>query len=62
MVNWRRLPSDIPYPHYDSIRGFLVEAWNRLTDVVHDLGRTVPEPSICEVQYVNYLEMGRSTA
>ena len=25
MVNWRRLPSDIPYPHYESIREFLVE-------------------------------------
>ena len=56
VVNWRRLPSDIPYPHYDSIREFLVEAWNRLTAVVHDLGRTVPEPSICEVQYVNHLD------
>ena len=56
VVNWRRLPSDIPYPHYESIREFLVEAWNRLTAVVHDLGRTVPEPSICEVQYVNHLD------
>ena len=26
VVNWRRLPSDIPYPHYESIREFLVEA------------------------------------
>ena len=56
VVNWRRLPSDTPYPHYVSIREFLVEAWNRLTAVVHDLGRTVPEPSICEVQYVNHLD------
>ena len=56
VVNWRRLPSDTPYPHYGSIREFLVEAWNRLTAVVHDLGRTVPEPSICEVQYVNHLD------
>ena len=36
--------------------GPMAEAWNRLTAVVHDLGRTVPEPSICEVQYVNHLD------
>ena len=57
VVNWRKLPSDAPYPRYQSIRGVLVKAWGQLADVLHDLGRTsVPEPSICEVQYVNQLD------
>ena len=56
VVNWRKLPSDAPYPHYESIRGFLVEAWGQMTSVLHDLGHSVPEPSICEVLYVNHLD------
>lgn len=56
VVNWRKLPRDTPYPRYESNRSFLVTAWERLAAVLHDLGRRVPEPSICEVQYVNHLD------
>ena len=56
VVNWRKRPRDAPYPRYVSNRGFLVKAWERLAEVLHDLGRTVPEPLICEVQYVNHLD------
>lgn len=56
VVNWRKLPLDTPYPRYETIRLFVVEAWEHLTTALRQLGRPVPEPSICEVQYVNHLD------
>lgn len=59
VVNWRRLPDGPPYPRYAAIREFLVDAWERLTGVMGDLERNVPDPSVCEVLYVNRFEDDR---
>ena len=62
VVNWRRLPSDIPYPPlrvHPRVPGRGMEPADGCSSrprAVPDLGRTVPEPSICEVQYVNHLD------
>lgn len=53
VVNWRKLPKDTPYPHYETIRVFLVEAWERLSSITRRLNLALPPPSICEVLYVN---------
>jgi len=58
VVNWRKLPKDTPYPHYATIRAFLVEAWKRLSRVVEQIDLTLPAPSISEVLYVNRPEAG----
>ncbi len=56
VVNRRKLPSDTPCLRYRPIREFLVEAWEGLAGVLASLGHAFPEPSICEVQYVNHLD------
>lgn len=56
VVNWRKLPAGVPYPRYLSIREFLIDTWNRLTKIVESLELVVPQPSICEVVYVNLVQ------
>ena len=56
VVNWRKRPEDTPYPHYRTIRGTLVEAWERLSSLISRLDLAIPAPSICEVLYVNRFE------
>ena len=55
VVNWQKGGTADPYPRYTAIRKSLVEAWDRLTATIEDLGLVVPAPSICEVLYVNHL-------
>lgn len=55
VVNWRKGPLGGPYPRYAAIRGMLQDAWQRLIAACADLGRDEPEPSRCEIQYINHL-------
>ncbi|MDE0118156.1 MAG: TIGR04255 family protein [bacterium] len=55
VVNWRKLPIDTPYPHYSAIREFLVDTWQKLGRTTERMGLVVPQPSVCEVVYVNHI-------
>ena len=57
-INWSKNEADEDYPRYETIRAFLVEAWQRLEAKLDDLGLTMPPPSVCQVMYVN--ELGAS--
>lgn len=55
-VNWRKQASeDDAYPRYEAIRGYLSDAWDRLSAVVASLGHDMPQPLLCEVLYVNHI-------
>ena len=55
VVNWKRGTGDDTYPRYASIREALRDAWQRMTAAVIELGFDMPQPSICEAQYINHL-------
>ena len=55
-VNWRQLPPSTPYPRYASIRQFFIDTWQQLTGLLKHLELAAPEPSICEVLYLNQLD------
>lgn len=55
-VNWRRLPPNTPYPRYASIRQFFGDTWKQLTGLLKHMELAAPEPSICEVLYLNQLD------
>ena len=57
-VNWSKSDADDDYPRYETIRAFLVDAWQRLEAKLDDLGLTLPPPWICQVMYIN--ELGAS--
>ena len=55
VVNWKQGTAAGTYPRYRSIRKALLEAWNKLSASISDLDLDLPQPSICEVQYINHL-------
>lgn len=51
MANWSDDDPDEEYPRYEHIRGFFIDAWERMENVV-----AAPlQPDICEVFYLNYI-------
>ena len=55
VVNWKRGTNDGTYPRYRSIRKALLDAWDKLRASINDLDLDMPQPSICEAQYINHL-------
>ena len=52
VVNWKQGTNDSTYPRYRSIRKALLDAWDKLRTSINDLDLDMPQPSICEAQYI----------
>jgi uncharacterized protein (TIGR04255 family) len=53
--NWRKIKGDDNYPRYETIRPIFEREWTRFTTflAVEKIG--TPEPTRCEVSYINHL-------
>lgn len=58
VVNWRRLESDAPYPHYPVIRQELTAAFDGLIGFLQDEDLGTPSVDQAELTYVNHFWAG----
>jgi uncharacterized protein (TIGR04255 family) len=56
-LNWRREPNGAPYPGYAAIRSRFDSHLAALRDAVQGTGHQIPAIDICEVTYVNPIEI-----
>jgi uncharacterized protein (TIGR04255 family) len=54
--NWRKVPGQEPYPHYDTMRVTFEHEWRRFCAFLGKESLGVPEIQQCEIQYINHIE------
>ncbi|MDQ2920603.1 MAG: TIGR04255 family protein [Acidobacteriota bacterium] len=54
--NWRKVPGEEPYPHYDTMRVTFAREWKRFCDFLAKESLGVPDIQQCEIQYINHIE------
>ncbi len=54
-VNWKKSDPDEVYPRFANLREFFIESWRRLTAIAKERAYCEPQPTICQVLYVNHI-------
>lgn len=54
--NWRKVPGQEPYPHYDTMRATFACEWSRFCNFLSSESLGVPDIQQCEIQYINHIE------
>lgn len=62
VVNWRKLDTDEPYPHYPSLREALEREFARFAQFLGTERLPTPEPTQAELTYVNHIPAGQPGA
>lgn len=56
--NWKQIGDGSPYPRYSQIRQRFGQQFKTFTEFLHAVGISQPEPTQCEVTYVNHIPVG----